>query len=205
MMHRYRSDYSNQVHQLVVSMSRHYYVTKQGKYQYQKKPFEVQLGAQGTRLHAVHYVIRDHFSGLFYAEISDSDHLIPIEDFLYRAWCKKTEHPFHGIPEAISVPKTVQNVWPLVTELLMQSGIEVIDVTSGFQGGVRDIRTWEDNLRYGPYESGFPPDYTEVKSKATEICRQLATWSSNGEKKEHKWRSNLKNVLFPMSRETFLA
>jgi hypothetical protein len=201
----YRSDYSNQVHQLVVSVSRHYYITKQGKYQYQKKPFEVDLGESSSKLHVVHYLIRDHFSGLFYAELTDTQHLIPIREFLYRAWSEKREHPFLGVPSGITVPKNVQKLWPAVAGFLAGLGIEVIKVTSGFQGGVRDIRTWEDHLKWGLYRSGIPPDFSEVQSQAIETCRQLAAWSVNGEPKERKWRNNLKGTNVPKSREAFLG
>lgn len=191
-MYRYQSDYSNQVHQLMVSVSRHFFITRAGKYQYQKKPFNVELATRSAKRHAVHYLIRDHFSGLFYAELGDSECLTSIEEFLYRAWSKKLDHPFHGFPEAVSVPQTVRTAWPSVAASLAELGIPVIKVTSGFQGGIRDIRTWEEHLRCGLYESGFPPDYAEVKAKAPEMCRQLATWSFGGDSKEAKWRKNLK-------------
>jgi hypothetical protein len=39
-----------------------------------------------------------------------------------------------------------------------------------FQSGIRDLRTWEDELHFGLYESGYPPDYKEVLRRAPEAC-----------------------------------
>lgn len=192
----YKTDYSNHVHQLIVSVSRHYYVTREGKYKYQKKPFEVQLeNLTSPKTHIVHYLIRDHFSGLFYAEIVDSKNLICIFDFLKRAWTGESEFPFGGIPWGITVPKNVQRLWPDLVPWLIGLKMEVIEVTSGFQGGIRDVRTWETRLNWAQYDSGFPPDYSEVRSKAINTCLEIATWSARGEEtRKEKWLRNLKRT-----------
>ncbi len=80
---------------------------------YQKKPFDVRIEnlQSSQKTHIVHYVIRDHFSGLFYAELSDSDSLIPIHDFLYRAWQNKLFHPMVGIPDFMTIPKNAHKFW----------------------------------------------------------------------------------------------
>jgi hypothetical protein len=43
MAREYASNYSNEVHQLIVSVSRHYFITRQGFLKHQKKPLEVNL------------------------------------------------------------------------------------------------------------------------------------------------------------------
>ena len=62
---RYQSDYPNQVHQLIVSVSKHLYITARGEIRFQKKAFDVSLDKIGKlpKEHLVHYLLRDHYSG----------------------------------------------------------------------------------------------------------------------------------------------
>lgn len=202
----YKSDYSNHVHQLVVSVSKHLYVTESGTFKYQKKPFEATLDRPESfrKCHIVHYLIRDHFSGLFYAEVADSESFLPIKEFLYRAWSRKGAHPLYGIPSALTLPKTVKKVWPDLERFVESLGIAVIDVTSGFQGGIRDIRTWDEWLRTGLYKSGYPPDYSEVLEQAPATCVWLNTSESRGRSKAAVWESGLPEKTYvPRSKEGF--
>jgi hypothetical protein len=146
---RYVSNYPNEVHQLVVAVSRHIRITSTGLLHFQKKPMEVSLLTLGdaSKEHIVHYMIRDHFSGVFYGEMHPSASLIPVEDFLFRAWSQKQECLFCGAPEGLSIPETVNKAFPSLRPILPAWNIEEIKVTSGFQGGIRDIRTWEDYIR----------------------------------------------------------
>lgn len=193
----YKTEYSNHVHQLVVSVSRHYYVTSNGKFKQQKKALGGKLGcpATYTKKHIVHYLIRDHFSGLFYAEVTDTDNILSVLEFLKRAWSAKEGHPLQGIPNALTVPHSVRTVWPEIIPFLDAFSIQPVDVTSGFQGGVRDIRTWEEHLRTGLYESGFPPDYSEVRAQAAQTCAFISTYGSNGPKADI-WRDNLHEDIY---------
>lgn len=197
MYRQYRSDYSNQIPQFIVSISRHLHVTAGGKLKYQKKPFDARLGKQATftRRHVVNFLIRDHFSGLFYAEITDIDNVYSACEFLHRAWSESADHPLYGVPDMMTLPKNVRAVWPdLAAFLEEEASINLVDVTSGFQGGVRDIRTWEDLLRFGVYESGFPPDYKEVRSAAVAECARYNQYDG----KVDIWTQNLpENVYVP--------
>lgn len=148
-MKSYRSEHPNHVHQLTVSASKHYYITKDGRLKYQHKPMEIRLDAleHSDRTHVVHYIIRDHFSGLFYSEIAASASLPPVEYFLNRAWRKKDEYVFCGIPKLLTIPQRVETIFPTVKTSVLALGVGLIEVTSGFQGGVRDVRTVEDWLK----------------------------------------------------------
>jgi hypothetical protein len=130
----YQTNYPNEVHQLIVCVSKHLYVTKTGLIKNQQKSFDVSLEKldKAEKEHLVHYLIRDHFSGVFYAEIHSGKSLIPVEEFLFRAWSPKQGYPFHGMPECILVPKTVSDKFPSVNRLIGEYGIGPIDVTSGF-------------------------------------------------------------------------
>jgi hypothetical protein len=133
----------------VVSVSKHISITKAGRLKFQKKPLDVTLAnvARSDREHVVHYMIRDHFSGAFYGEICSSLSLMPVEAFLLRAWAEKDNYLFCGVPDYISIPKTVGTAFQTVYKFVDEFGIEILEVTSGFQGGIRDIRTWEDYIR----------------------------------------------------------
>lgn len=195
----YRTEHSNHVHQLVVAVSRHFYVTSAGKFKKQVKPFEAKLDRPEsfTKRHIVHYMIRDHFSGLFYAEVTDTEHLYPVTDFLCRAWSPKETHCLRGVPLAMTVPKNVHAVWPEISTLLTAVEVESIEVTSGFQGGIRDIRTWEEHLRCGLYTSGFPPDISEVLSQAPDECARVQRYDYRGEKsKAMKWQEGLSEEVY---------
>ena len=193
MLQRYKTNQSNEVHQLVVCVSRHSYVTAGGKFQRQKKAFEVRLDKPEsfTKRHIVHYLLRDHFSGLFYVELSDTKNIFPVHEFLYRAWSKKETHPLYGIPFGLTIPGTVRALWPDLVPRLKETTIEPIDVTSGFQGGVRDLRTWEDELHFGLYESGYPPDYEEVLRRAPEACAHFNLSEYRAGPKARLWNDNL--------------
>ncbi len=146
---RYRSDYSNHVHQLVVTVSKHFYVTKQGKFKRQSTPFKAVIGKSSsyTKTHVVHYMITDHYSGLFYSEVTTSDDLFPIEAFLERAWGFKPGHPMQGEPHLLVVPKSVFNAFPGLSAWLYQKPIELVQATSG-----------------------FPPDFAEVQANSFDSC-----------------------------------
>ncbi|HEX8708810.1 MAG TPA: hypothetical protein VF723_11250 [Pyrinomonadaceae bacterium] len=203
-MLRYKSDYPNQVHQLVVSVSRHLHITKSGYVRYRKKEFDLNLQnvAKSDREHVVHYLIRDHFSGLFYGEVCSSSDLMPVEDFLLRAWSKKDEYIFFGIPSYLSIPKTVSTTFPEVHDFIQSLGIDTVEVTSGFQGGVRDIRTWENYLRQlvSVREETKP---TEIQSRAARISGGLNNDWEEPELKMRKWADNIKEIKSP-SGEVFV-
>lgn len=204
---QYKTEYSNQVHQLIVSVSKHFYVTSNGKYKQQKKAFEVKLDKPETftKKHVVHYLIRDHFSGLFYAEVTETENILPVSEFLYRAWSRKKYHPLYGVPWGVTVPKTVKSKWPKLSPFLDETGIIPLDVTSGFQGGVRDIRTWEEYLRCDLYESGHPPEYSEVLKRSADTCKMLNISTTRGKSKEVVWKEGLTSeVYLPSSPEAFV-
>ena len=207
MLQRYKTNQSNEVHQLVVAVSRHSYVTAAGRFQRQKKAFEVRLDKPETftKRHVVHYLIRDHFSGLFYAELADTENIFPVHEFLYRAWSKKESHPLYGIPFGLTVPGTVRALWPELVSLLKEATIEAIDVTSGFQGGIRDLRTWEDELHFGLYESGYPPAYQEVLRRAPEACSNFNVSEYRGGPKAKVWSENLPEKLYVPASKEFLT
>jgi hypothetical protein len=214
MIKRYRSNYSNEVHQLIVSPSKHYYVTGRGAFKYQKKPFELTLENidQAEKVHVLHYLLRDHFSGLFYWEMCSSKALIPIYEFLFRAWSGKKHHPLYGIPDSMTIPKNVQSYFHGLINFIEKIGVVYVKVTSGFQGGVRDIRTIEDELRLAGFDFANPhhslkePPFDLVLERAPEICRRFTDSLYRKPSKKEIWLSGLeseKKILVPKSLKSF--
>lgn len=212
-MERYYTNYSNEVHQLIITPSRHFYVTTDGRFKYQSKPFDVTLKNCGTRIKKsiIHYLIRDHFSGVFYWEISKAENPIPIQDFLFRAWSRKEKKEFQGIPEYITIPKIVQSFFPGLIKFIEKIGIKYLAVTSGFQGGVRDIKTIEGSLKIigyyiNPQLDLADPQFGSVMDYIPTLREQLVGRFYNAPSKTDKWVSGInsnKKLLVPESLRQF--
>ncbi|RZJ90594.1 MAG: hypothetical protein EOO20_07675 [Chryseobacterium sp.] len=82
MYHTYKSDYPNQVHQLNFSISQNYHILKNGDIKYQVKKFDVNWSnySKSGKIHLINYLIRDHFSGCFYAEVYPIDEVPHISE-----------------------------------------------------------------------------------------------------------------------------
>ena len=205
-MHRtYKTNFSNEVHQLIVSVSRHFYVTSMGQLKYQKKSFDVSLDKLDklTKRHIVNYMIRDHFSGLSYVEIVEARNMFPVFEFLHRAWSKKDVCPLYGLPRAITVPKNVRETWSELVPLLERMTVQPIKVTNGFQGGVREIRKWEEVLHSSLrilelVASGNPLTPEKAYRNALGMLRR------SDEAKVERWYQGLSgSVPCPPSKEAF--
>ena len=144
----YRTDYPNHVHQFVMAVSKHYHAGKDGSLKYQKKVMDVSLAKvlSSEKRHMIIYSLRDHCSGVFYSEISFAPDVLMPHEFLSRAWSHKSDYQFQGIPDLLMLPKTVQEQFPELSNKVQELGIKLVDVTSGFQGGIRDIRTIESRI-----------------------------------------------------------
>jgi hypothetical protein len=196
----YKSDYPNQVHQLIVSVSKHYYFTKDQRLKYQSKPMEVKLDSLTTasRTHLVHYVLRDHCSGLFYSEIAMSTQVVPVEQFLYRAWGRKDTFVFCGLPDLIMVPTTVEVAFPDMTAIIASLSIRTADIKSGFQGGIGNINTIENWLSVACGES-----FEHVSQHALKICRIMSERKSRNGRDDRAslWLKHVPPIRLPVVRQ----
>ena len=207
----YQTKYPNEVHQVIVCVSKHLHVTKTGLIKHQQKSFDLSLAKvdKAEKEHLVHYLVRDHFSGVFYAEIHSGKALIPVEEFLFRAWSPKQNYPFYGMPECILVPKTVSDRFPSVNRLIREYGIGPIEVTSGFQSGtIQDVKTWESLVRqfsglrgHSEILQGWTPEFLQAWTPA--ICAEKSAWVneglSNRDSKIEKWRQRATDLRVPPS------
>ena len=157
-MLNYRTDYSNQVHQLSVAVSKHFYLGKDGLLKYQKKKMEISLSKaiESGRRHMITIIIRDHFSGLFHAEATFLPELPDIYGFISRMSVKRSERSFYGLPEIMIISSNVSMLAPNLVEDFAIFDVDVMAAENGFHGGVRDFRTVEETLRF--YAIGGPPE-----------------------------------------------
>ena len=213
-MKRYQSRHSNEVHQLIVTSSKHFYVTRKGILKYQKKPFDIKLGdyKNQKKTHIIHYLIRDHFSGLVYWEICTNDTIIPIHEFLFKAWRKKETQSFYGMPFHMTIPKNAHQFFHGLVNFIEMLGINYVKVTSGFQGGVRDIRTIEEELRCAGLFLGNPTQFQTdlpldlVLEKTHEICTRLSDNFYKKPSKKDVWLSGFgpdQEIYIPHSADLF--
>lgn len=146
---RFSSDYPNHIHQLLVSVSTHYVVKANGQIRFQKKKLDVSLRTVGnsSRVHVVYYVLRDVFSGFYYVEVTSSEDMIPIQDFLLRAFLPKPDIYFCGIPKFLMVPQQVENLFSSIDEFLAGLNIEIIHPVDGFDSGIAALMDWESKIR----------------------------------------------------------
>jgi hypothetical protein len=148
MLNHYRSPYPNYIHQLFITPSKHLYVLKDRRLKWQSKAMEVKLEGieQADKEHVVHYIIADHTSAAFYAEVRTSRSLIEPSEFLIRAWRKKNDFFFHGIPEHVIVPNAISSKYPDLNAWLEQMQIGIVPPSSGFYAGIHQVRNWEKSF-----------------------------------------------------------
>lgn len=170
----YKSDYPNQVHQLNLSISKNHYLLKNGEIKYQVKKFDINwknYHKTGKR-HLVNFLIRDHFSNCFYAEIYPIDEMPNMIDFLFNAWRKKQKYEFRGIPHHLILGKHILDKFPEIQNLEKSIGTKIQLASSGFATGVRSLRDWENNIRFTAFydNSKFIRDF---QKNIELICRKI--------------------------------
>ncbi|OUR73756.1 hypothetical protein A9Q78_02695 [Methylophaga sp. 41_12_T18] len=195
-MQSYRSLHPNHVHQLTVSVSKHYWITGEGILKYRHKKMEVALDKveSSKRNHLIHYIIRDHCSRVLYSEVASSKSNIDLQQFLFRAWSQKEGFAFCGIPELLTIPNTVQKAFPKIKEKVSQLGIKYLKVTSGFQAGVRDVKTLEEYMKF---YAELP--FTENHATLNETFNYVSTMQARTGKqsKLEMWQNNINTVSVP--------
>jgi len=191
------TEYSNELHQLLVSVSKHLYFGSDGYARYQDKPMDVNMTNyhRSNKDHLVYYIMRDHFSGTFTFRIASTKRLIPLADFLYYAWSEDAEEEkfIYGMPDNIFIPQTIS------TEELFSGlrslGINPLNPPSGFASGIRVIRDIEDNLCFN---MGRTADHSlEGMNKLRAKVYDYLINSSFRDNYFSKWKENLPSKVHP--------
>lgn len=209
-MLRYYTEYSNQVHQLNISLSKHFYCLKDGQVKYQEKPFDINWinFAKTGKTHLVHYIIRDHYSNAFYGEIHQVENMISIEDFLFNAWREKNDYQFRGVPKTLLAPRSVIEKFPKLSALYKNvSTIFLQEATSGFNAGVRIIVDWERDLRFitGYYKDCQQLHQVQHNIEGVNNTMNTRTGSKKTEGNIVKWKLGLRELIGTGSKDHFMA
>ena len=112
----------------------------------------------------------------------------------------------------MSIPKNAQQFFPGLVNFIETLGINYIKVTSGFQGGVRDIRTIEEKLRCAglflenptQFQTDLPFDL--IREKTHEICTRLSDNFYKKPSKKDVWLFGFgvdQEICTPHSEELF--
>lgn len=147
---KYRSDYPNHVHQLNMSISQNHYLLKNGEIKYHIKNFDVHwtnYWKSGKR-HLVNFLIRDHFSNCFYAEMFPIDEMPDMKNFLFNAWREKENYPFCGMPKCLILGRHIIDRCPEILNLAYTANMDIQLANNGFATGIRSMRDWESNMRF---------------------------------------------------------
>lgn len=195
-MQSYQSLYPNHVHQLIVSVSKHYWITSEGNLKFQRNKMDMTLDKVelSKKNHLIHYMIRDHYTGVVYSEVATSKSNIMLQHFLFRAWSQKNKYVFCGIPELLTIPNTVQKAFPEIKEKVSQLGIRFPKVVNGFQAGVRDIKTLEEFMKF---YSGL--SFIENHSALNQTYKYISNRKARNEElsKIELWDKNIDKILVP--------
>lgn len=185
------TSFSNDIHQLLVTVSRHLYLDKNGVITYQKKPFDINISnhSKSNREHLVYYVMHDHFSGNFIFDIGTTGRMLPLADFLHFAWSKeKKEDHFYGLPLSVSVPKRISS--PGFLEGLQNLGVEPFHPASGFSSGVHIIKKLEENIIFSVFNRSALHYLGTITNYKKDIYTYMLETTVKGNCIEI-WRANL--------------
>ena len=144
-MAQVESHYANEVHQLTITVSQHFWVSRDQIVKYQKKELGQNLRgvARSAKNHVLIYLLRDHFSGLYYSQATTSQELMRPATFLDKAWSLKVEGLLSGKPRQLTLPAQIEAAFPGTRDSIERLGIEVVDARAGVQAGQREIHEME--------------------------------------------------------------
>ena len=194
-MQQYSSLYPNHVHQVVVSVSKHLYATRTGQLKYQVKPFDISLpDLPGEKEHVVIFALRDHTSGIGYAEVKVRSALGTLTSFFAKAWGSKATHPFCGVPELLLLPNAAESAFPGTRTSVEGLGVQVLPVASGFQANIGDVKVIESRFKT---LDGQHADVLQTFGERWSADVANEPSRVRGKSKLEIWKSHVKDILVP--------
>ncbi|MBL7738248.1 MAG: hypothetical protein JNK14_03455 [Chitinophagaceae bacterium] len=207
-MLRYKSDFPNQVHQLNVSLSKHYFLLNDGSIKWQAKELDINWTnlEKTQKKHLVTYIIRDHFSNCFYAELHSIDKMPSIHEFLFNAWTRKLDYDFYGLPDCLIVPKTTQEQFPSIRTFFSKFDNPYLQTpTSGFSSAAVSIRQWERFIKFftGVYKNW--QTLAQFQENIALINKETNAFVSRDRQDSNlqKWRDNNPQIIEIGNKEQF--
>lgn len=205
--HSYKSDFPNQVHQLNVSIAKNHYLLKDETIKYQSKKFDINWKnhSKTGKRHLVNYLIRDHFSGCYYAELHPIDKMPDLKSFLFNAWKTKEFYEFKGVPRYMILGSDVIEKYPDIKNFaqnINEFDLQMAD--NGFSTGIRSVR---DRIKCIDRYS-WNPNFSSISNfnKYSErFCREsnLRTNSKISESNLEKWANNNPRGILIDDKEIF--
>lgn len=129
---------------LLMSTSKHLYLTKNGFLRRQQKQIDPRL--PGTKTLLTRLVVLDVDIGAVYGEMHRADAAPDLLGFLSRAWSIKAAHPMHGIPRHLNAPKAaiVDSTMNRDLHLLTKAGhFTLAPLPAGFAAGAHAVKQFE--------------------------------------------------------------
>ncbi len=202
-----RGAFANDLHQLLVSVSRRLYVTSSGLLKEQKKPVQINLKNchRSRKEHLVYYLLRDDWSGNFTYQVATTRALLPMAEFLHWGWRKEdAEEHFWGLPRRLSVPKTVSSVELL--RGLERAGVQPFHPASGFTSGVRALGDLEKAIGWRVFYAFSVPGLETLEGARGAIYRSILELDSQNRSKAVVWEKGLPpgEPRVPPSHDEFL-
>lgn len=187
-----RGAFANDLHQLLVSVSRYLYVTSSGLLKEQKKPMEINLKncRRSPKEHLVYYLLRDDWSGNLTCRLATTRSLLPVVEFLHWGWRHEdADQHFWGLPRRLLVPKTVSSAELL--QGLDRAGVQPFHPSSGFTSGVRILRDLEAAIGWQVLSTFSVPDLEALEGARDAICRRVLALDLPGRSKAVVWEEGL--------------
>lgn len=191
------TEYSNQLHQLLVCVSKHLYLGRDGKVKYQKKAMRVNLKncGQSRKEHLVYYILRDHFSGSFAFRIATTKKLIPVADFLHYAWSEEAgeEKFIWGMPDAVFIPRMIAGDGLFAR--LDSLSVNGLNPPCGFAAGIRIVRIIEENMCF-LMRNSTEQSLAGINKLRSKAYKHLLN-ASGRDNAFFRWRNNLPSPNHP--------
>ncbi len=153
----------NQKQNLLISQSKHLYLTKGGNLRYQDKPIDPRLPGAKTLL--TRLVLLDVDTGTVYGEMHTDDTAGDLVGFLARAWHPKPHHPLHGLPALLNLPKSgmvnpdFRSAIAMVEDVF---GVALGDLPPGFNAGIHAVKNFEKEVISLAYRYRWELNVTDV-------------------------------------------
>ncbi len=196
----YVTEYPNQVHQFNIGFSKSFSVSSNRKLKFHYTSLRPRPEDMLSTHHhyVLFYLVRDHFSGLFFTEAYTAGENPNPVTFLAKAWKLKPKLRFSGIPDLLIIPHTTEKLYPNTIASISAMGIKTMLPTSGFQGGVRDLRTAEDFIRTG---SGGPISNLSALIELQMLSLEQYSSHVPNRTKAELWDQYLRPQRFPETTE----